>query len=212
MARYTLHGMWPSGPTYKVGLMLRLTSTPHDYEHVDLRSGAHKADAFLAKNRYGQVPVLEDHEQDICLSQSSVILDYLADEAGQFGGKDRGDRLRAREWQFWGAGPLATGIYRTRAVKLGFFKFPADVEAANLQSALGALKELDGLVAGRSWLVGGGTTIADIDIYGIVSYAGQAQIDLQAFGNVRKWMARVEDLSGFKGPQDCLPQASVKAA
>jgi glutathione S-transferase len=97
-------------------------------------------------------------------------------------------------------------------VRLGFFKFPPDVQAANLQSALGALKELDGLMAGRSWLVGSGVTIADIDIYGIVSYAGQAQIDLQAFGNVRKWMARVEDLSGFKGPQDCLPQASVKAA
>lgn len=212
MARYTLHGMWPSGPTYKVGLMLRLTNTPHDYEHVDLRSGAHKADAFLAKNRYGQVPVLEDHQADVCLSQSSVILDYLADETGQFGGKDRADRLRAREWQFWAAGPLAIGIYRTRAVKLGLFKFAEDVQAANLQSALGALKELDGLLAGRTWLVGAGPTIADIDIYGIAGYAGQAQIDLQPFGNVRKWMARVEGLPGFRGPQDCLPQASVKAS
>ncbi len=212
MPRFTLHGMWPSGPTYKVGLMLRLTNTPHDYAHVDLRAGAHKADAFLAKNRYGQVPVLEDHETDICLCQSSVILDYLADETGQFGGRDRAERLRAREWQLWGAGQLTTGIYRTRALKLGFFKFPDQVAEANLQAALGALKELDGLIGASGWLVGGGATIADLDIYGIVTYAGQAQIDLQPFGHVRKWMARVEALPGFRGPLDCLPQSSVKLA
>jgi hypothetical protein len=38
MARYTLHGIFASGPTYKVGLMLRLTSQPFNYEHVDLRA------------------------------------------------------------------------------------------------------------------------------------------------------------------------------
>lgn len=211
MARYTLHGIFASGPTYKVALMLRLTNTPFDYEHVDLRAGAHKADAFLARNRYGQVPVLEDSQTDYCLCQSSVILDYLADETGKFGGKDRGERLRAREWQLWGAGNLTTGIYRTRAAKLGFFKFPEAIAEANLQTALAALKELNGLLDGREWLVGKGATMADIDIYGIAAYAPQAGIDLAAYGNVRKWLARVEALPGFKGVNDCLPQASVKA-
>lgn len=211
MTRYTLHGIFASGPTYKVGLMLNLTGTPYDYEHVDLRSGAHKADAFLAKNRYGQVPVLEDHEQDMCLSQSSVILDYLADETGQFGGKDRAERLRAREWQLWGAGQLSTGIYRTRAMKLGFFTFPEQVAEANLNAANGALKELNGLLEGRDWLVGGGVTIADLDIYGIVAYAPQAQIDLGAYPHVRRWMARIEALPRFKSVDAALPKESTKA-
>ena len=211
MTRYTLHGIFASGPTYKVGLMLNLTGTPYDYEHVDLRSGAHKADAFLAKNRYGQVPVLEDHEQDMCLSQSSVILDYLADETGQFGGKDRAERLRAREWQLWGAGQLTTGIYRTRAMKLGFFTFPEQVAEANLSAANGALKELNGLLDGRDWLVGGGVTIADLDIYGIAAYAGQAQIDLGAYPHVRRWMSRVEALPRFKSVDAALPKESTKA-
>jgi len=211
MARYTLHGIFASGPTYKVGLMLRLTGAPFNYEHVDLRAGAHKADAFLVKNRYGQVPVLEDSQTDYCLCQSSVILDYLADETGKFGGKDRGERLRAREWQLWGAGTLTTGIYRTRALKLGFFKFPDQVAEANLQSAQGGLKELNTLLDGRDWLVGKGATIADIDIYGIAAYAPQAGIDLAPFPNVRKWLARVEALPGYKDVNTCLPQVSVKA-
>ncbi|MEH6809152.1 MAG: glutathione S-transferase family protein [Hyphomonas oceanitis] len=211
MTRYTLHGIFASGPTYKVGLMLNLTGTPYDYVHVDLRSGAHKADAFLAKNRYGQVPVLEDHEKDMCLCQSSVILDYLADETGQFGGKDRAERLRAREWQLWGAGQLTTGIYRTRAMKLGFFTFPEQVAEANLNAANGALKELNGLLDGRDWLVGGGVTIADLDIYGIVAYAPQAQIDLGAYPHVRRWMSRVEALPRFKSVDAALPKESAKA-
>ena len=194
MTRYKLHGIFASGPTYKVGLMLHLTGT-----------------LFLAKNRYGQVPVLDDHEKDICLCQSSVILDYLADETGQFGGKDRAERLRAREWQLWGAGQLSTGIYRTRALKLGFFTFPEQVAEANLNAATGALKELNGLLEDRDWLVGRGATIADLDIYGIVAYAPQAQIDLAAYPHVRRWMGRVEALSGFKNVDNALPKESKAA-
>ena len=211
MARFTLHGLFASGPTYKVGLMLHLTGTPFDYEHVDLRSGAHKADAFLAKNRYGQVPVLDDHEKDECLCQSSVILDYLADETGKFGGVDRSTRLRAWEWQLWGAGVLTTGIYRSRAAKLGFFKFPEQVAEANFQMGQNALKELNSLLDGKDWLVGAGPTIADVDIYGIAAYAPQAGIDTGHLVNLRKWAARVEGLPGFRSVDTCLPQQSQKA-
>ena len=211
MARFKLHGIFASGPTYKVGLMLNLTGTPFDYEHVDLRSGAHKADAFLAKNRYGQVPVLEDNEKDECLCQSSVILDYLADETGQFGGSDRSARLRAREWQLWGAGALTTGIYRSRAAKLGFFTFPEQVAEANFQMGVNALKELNTLLGGKTWLVGAGPTIADIDLYGIAAYGPQAGIDLGQFPALRKWMAKVESLPGFRDVGACLPMQSVKA-
>ena len=210
-SRFTLHGIFASGPTYKVGLMLRLTGTPFDYEHVDLRSGAHKSDAFLARNRYGQVPVLEDHEKDECLCQSSVILDYLADETGRFGGADRSARLRAREWQLWAAGTLTTGIYRSRAAKLGFFSPPEQVAEANLQMGMNALKELNTLLEGRDWLVGAGPTIADVDLYGIAAYAPQAGIDLGGVSHVRKWMAKVEGLTGFRGVDACLPMQSAKA-
>src|SRR2546421_9366718 len=56
--RFTLHGVWLSGPTYKVGLMLSLSGARFSYEHVNLREGAHKRPEYLAKNRFGQVPCL----------------------------------------------------------------------------------------------------------------------------------------------------------
>ena len=106
---------------------------------------------------------------------------------------------------------LTTGIYRTRAAKLGFFKFPEQVAEANFQMGANALKELNGLLEGRDWLVGAGPTIADVDIYGIAAYAGQAGIDTAPFTHMRKWMARMEALPGFKGVDNCLPTQSVKA-
>jgi glutathione S-transferase len=211
MTRFSLHGMWPSGPTYKVALMLRLTDTPHDYDHIDLQAGAQREEAYLEKNPYGQVPVLEDREAGVFISQSSVILDYLAAETRQFNGKDRLERVKARQWQFWGAGGLANGIYRTRAAKLGFFKFADDVIAANEQAGIAALEQLDGFLKGRDWLVGEAATIADLDLYGITAYAPQAQIDLAPYANVQRWMTGVEALPRFADVMTCVPKESVKA-
>ena len=54
-ARYTLHGVWASGPTYKVGLFLSLAGEQFDYVHVRMRDGEHKQPAYLSRQRYGQV-------------------------------------------------------------------------------------------------------------------------------------------------------------
>ena len=67
------------------------------------------------------------------------------------------------------------------------------------------------MLEGRDWLVGGGVTIADIDIYGVVAYSGQAQIDLAPFAHVRRWMSRVEALPRFKNVDAALPKESTKA-
>ena len=57
-ARYALYGIWASGPTYKVGLMLALAREAFEYVHVNLREGEHKKPEYLAKQRFGQVPLL----------------------------------------------------------------------------------------------------------------------------------------------------------
>ena len=78
-ARFTLHGIWLSGPTYKVALMLSLCDEPFDYVHMNLAAGAHKQPAYMARQRFGQVPLLEDANNGRCLSQAAAILEYLAD-------------------------------------------------------------------------------------------------------------------------------------
>jgi glutathione S-transferase len=210
-ARYVLHGVWASGPTYKVGLMLSLAGEPFDYVHVDLMHGAHKSPEFLARNRFGQVPCLVDASNGRSLCQSASILDYLADTTGKFGGATLEERISAREWMFWDFDRLAPNIYRTRAVKLGFRKAHDAVVDAQVIDAGLALKVLDTHLAGRGWIVGEGTTIADIDVYGVVAYAPAAGFDLAAYPNVVAWMARIEALPGYSGPDQLLPKASKAA-
>src|SRR4051812_26402215 len=139
-ARYTLHGIWLSGPTYKVGLFLSLAGEPFDYVQVNLREGEHKRPEYLAKQRFGQVPLIDDNSNGRHLCQSASILEYLADKTGKFGGATLEQRIEAREWVFWGWDRLTRGIYRTRAAKLGFANFPAEVLAHYEAEGQAALK------------------------------------------------------------------------
>ncbi|HYF54493.1 MAG TPA: glutathione S-transferase family protein [Salinarimonas sp.] len=210
-ARFTLHGIWLSGPTYKIGLFLALAGEPFDYVHMDLRAGEHKRPDYLALQRYGQVPLLEDNGNGRRLVQSAAILEYLADTTGRFGGANLDERIHAREWMYWDFDRLARGIYRPRAARAGFAQFAPEVLEHYLAEGRVALGVLDAHLAGRSFLVGEGVTIADIDIYGVAAYAEQAGHDLGAVPNVAAWMRRIEALPGFLAADACLPKETRAA-
>ena len=211
-ARYALHGIWASGPTYKVGLFLALAGEPFDYVHVNLREGEHKRPEYLAKQRFGQVPLLVDASNGRHLCQSAAILEYLADKTGKFGGASLQERMDAREWVFWEFDRLSKGIYRPRAAKLGFAKFAPEVVEHYEADGRTALKVLDDHLKGRDWIVGEGPTFADIDVYGVVAYAQEAGHDLGPFPNLSAWAKRLEALPGFGAPDALLPKETKAAA
>jgi glutathione S-transferase len=210
--RFELHGFAFSGPTYKVALMLSLAGEPFDYVHVNMMEGEHKRPPHLSKQRYGQVPLLVDRNNGRHLCQSAAILEYLADMTGRFGGANLDERLQAREWMYWDFDRLAAPLYKARVVKLGFRKAPPEVVEDALMAARNALAVLDTHLAGREWLVGEGLTIADVDVYGVVAFAGEAGIELAEYPQLNAWARRVEALPGFKGPKNLLPMESRVAA
>ena len=204
MSKLTLYGIWLSGPTYKAGLALSLMGQPFAYKHVDLRAGAHKQPEYLAINRFGQVPALVDGDLKLC--QSGSILLYLADKFGKMGGKTAEDKARVREWLFWEFDQLAGNIYRPRAIKRGFMKVNDGVYEMYVNLAKDALNVLDSELGAGPFLTGSDATIADVAVYGDVAYAGEAEIDLSPYPNVKAWMGRVEKLPGFKKYEDVLPK------
>jgi glutathione S-transferase len=211
-ARYELHGFWPSGPTYKVGLMLALCGEPFDYVSVNLRGGEHKSPGYMAMQRYGQVPLLVDKGGGRNLCQSASILEYLAEHLGKFAGDTLEEKIEAREWMFWSFDRLAPNIYRARGQRLGLRSMSFDTAAMYHNEGNIALKVLDDHLAGRDWLVGKGPTIADIDAYGVIEYATAGGFDLAKYGNVSAWIARLKALTGFGTPEQILPKESRKAA
>ncbi len=211
-ARYALHGFFMSGPTYKIGLMLTLCCEAFDYISVNLRAGDHKTPEFLAINRFGQVPALVDTSNGRALCQSGAILDYLADKTGQFGGATLDDRLRAREWLFWGWDKLDAPIYRLRGWKRGFRQLEAPQVAmyeAERKAALDTLEQW--FASGHHWLAGAQPTIADIDLFGVVIFADESGEDLSAYPTIRAWMDRLSALPHFAPPSTLLTAESRKA-
>src|SRR5688572_17074992 len=65
-----------SGHAHRAQLFLSLLGLPTTLIDVDLLNGAHKTPEFLARNPFGQVPVIED--SDVTVHDSNAILVYLA--------------------------------------------------------------------------------------------------------------------------------------
>ncbi len=198
----TLHGSFLSAPTYKVGLMLTLTGRAFAYRHVDLSKGEHKSPGYLELNRFGQVPVLRHGPETVV--QSNVILDYLVDVTGQYGGADAAERRQAREWLAWEADRLLTWVGRTRFFTRFMRPDPAVADYFRAQAG-GGIQVIDDCLEGRDWLVGSGPTIADIGCHACLAYADEANIALDEWPNVAAWIGRLRSLPGYLPPYELLP-------
>lgn len=54
---------------------------------------------------------------------------------------------------------------------------------------------------GQPFLVGAAPTLADVSLYTYTAHAPEGGVPLDAYPNVRAWLARIEALPGFIGMQ-----------
>ncbi|HTO83667.1 MAG TPA: glutathione S-transferase family protein [Methylomirabilota bacterium] len=198
--KITLHGNFMSMPSAKVGLLLSMASA---YRHVDLSQGAQRRPEYLELNRFGQVPVLQ--HGDVTLAQSNVILEYLADMLGQFGGATEEERRDIAEWLDWEADLVSSGLRAARGMVRFQKPDPAVIQHAKARAER-ALQLLNEVLADREYLVGDSPTIADLAILPHISVAEEAEIDLAPYANVRNWLARIMALPGAGHPYDVMPK------
>lgn len=200
---FVFYGHFNSMPAAKVRLMFGLTGAPFRYRHVDLRQGAQRQPEYLAMNRFAQVPVLQ--HGDVTLAQSNVILRYLADVLGKFGGGDEAQRREIAQWLDFEADLMSSGIRALRAAVRFLQADPAVVQffRARAERALGTL---DTALAGRNFLAGKQPTIADIAVLPHLTVADEAEFDLTPYANVRAWVDRMMALPGAGHPYDLAPK------
>ncbi len=204
--RFTLYGFASSAPTYTAALMLSLCKHPFSYIHINLREGAHKQPDYLVKNRYGQVPALRDGQ--MVTVQSAAILLYLADTLDKFTTKVPLEKQRVREWLFWQWDKLNVPVLRLRARNKGLRQFGDEVRIMYDTEAKAALAVLEQELTKSEWVVGKKPTVADVGIYGVLRYAGEASIELGHYPHVIAWKKKFEELPGFATPEQLLPMES----
>ena len=184
-----------SGHSHRAQLFLSLLGLDAELVDVDLANGAHKQADYLAKNRFGQVPVLED--DNTVISDSNAILVYLATTYNANGSWYPTDPVAAAEVQRFlsvAAGQVAFGPAAARLVNV--FGAALDHQRA-IEIANGVLSVLDAELEGRHWLVGDEPTIADIANYSYIAHAPEGDVSLEPYPNVRAWLGRIANLPGF---------------
>ena len=190
-----LHRFALSGHSHRAELLLSLLGLPYELAEVDLRAKAQKAPGFLAKNPFGQVPVMEDGS--VTIADSSAILVYLADrydETSRWLPRDSEARARVQQWLSVAAGELAQGPAVARRIKV--FGAPLDHErASSIAHDLFAVMERH--LATHQFFVGDAATIADIAMYTYTAHAPEGGVDLEPYKQIRTWLKRIEALPGF---------------
>jgi glutathione S-transferase len=97
MAEYQLYCFAQSGNAYRAALMLNLIGADWEPVFVDFFNGETRTAAYRSSvNEMGEAPVLVHGEKK--LTQSGVILEYLAGRSGEFLPRSEDDRLEALRW------------------------------------------------------------------------------------------------------------------
>jgi glutathione S-transferase len=160
-----------------------------------MKNRAHKQPEFLAMNRFGQVPVLE--QGGFTLADSNAILVYLAerfDTAHRYWPKEAEGRAAVQRWLSVAAGQLKDGPCNARVVRV--FGAPLD-HALAVRKAHELLAVMEAELSERAFLVGDSATLADIALYTYTAHAPEGDVSLQEYPHVRAWLSRIEALPGF---------------
>ena len=204
----TIYGSFTSSSSYKPILYLALARLPFEFRTVNLKIGVQKEAAYLAVNRYGQVPTLR--HRGLTIVQSNVILDYLARTTGHFEGQSEQDRWTAREWLSWETDAI------TNVAKVRHFSRFRKVDPAVMDHfrplAESAMTFLNASLEGRTWLVGDRCTIADIGCFGRMVFMAEGGMDIARWPNLFAWTGRLKAMPGFALPYDLIPKKDATFA
>jgi glutathione S-transferase len=186
-----LYQMQDSGNCYKVRLLAHRLALPLGLVDVDILKGESRTADFLARNPNGRVPTLELDDGRF-LPESNAILFYLAEDT-PFLPEDRLARAQALQWMFfeqYSHEPyVATPRYILR--HLGR-QHPRMAEMPErLAKGRAALAVMEQHLAANDFFAGGSYSIADIALYAYTPRAGEADLDLSPYPNLRAWLARV---------------------
>jgi glutathione S-transferase len=199
-----LHDFLPSGNGYKVRLVLRWLGIPFEYHEVDILKGESRTPSFIAKNPFGQIPVLE-LDDGTCLRESTAILIYLAEETPLLP-QDKLLRARVLEWMGFEQTHVDGVISRARFRRRYPGVIPARAQEFDAWHTEGreALRVLDDHLRTRTFLVDERFTIADVALFAYTHCAGEGGFDVSPYEALHAWFSRVRAQRGHL-PIDEIP-------
>jgi len=141
-------------------------------EQVDLMAGENRQPSYLAKNPAGQLPSLE-LEDGMVISEITTICEYIEEKHPDppLIGSTPEERAETRMWvrrvDLNICEPMANGFRYSQGLRLFESRMRCLPEAAEGLKAIAQdkLTWLDGLIAGKTFIVGERLTLADILLF-----------------------------------------------
>ena len=205
MSEFTLHCFGQSGNSYKAALMLELTRRDWSPKFVAFLDGATRAPEWREDvNEMGEAPVLEHGE--LKLSQSGVILDYLAELTGEYGGTTAAEKREIWRWILFDNHKF-TNWFAVLRFLVGIKKMPESPVTEFLRGrVVDAYKVVEKHLKTRDFMIGDRPTIADVSMAGYVFYDEETGLDRWSmFPAIDAWRNRMAALPGWKAPYDLMP-------
>jgi glutathione S-transferase len=206
VAEYRLYCFGESGNSYKAALMLALSGADWEPIRVNYFDGETRTPEFREQvSVMGEVPVLLHRGER--MTQSGVILDYLAEQTGRFGARDARERREIWRWLLFDNHKF-TSYLATLRWMVGLQKSGESAVTEFLrQRVRTAFGIVESHLAGRAFVLGERPTIADISMVGYLYYPEETGLDRSATPNMEAWTQRVAALPGWKHPYDLMPRA-----
>ena len=208
MPEFQLYCFAQSGNAYRAALMLNLIGADWQPIYVDFfRGGETRTPKYRSEvNEMGEVPVLVHGAKK--LSQSGVILTYLARRSGKFKPEGEDEELEALRWIIFDNQKVNGFLGPYRFLK-NFAKTPGDPAVmAFLKARIdGSLAIVDKRLESRNFMLGSRPTIADLSLAGYLYYPAEefgfdAARDHPAIG---AWLEHIKALPGWKRPYESMP-------
>ena len=203
MADYTLHCFAQSGNAYKAALMLNLCGADWEPVFVDFFNGETRTPEFREINELGEVPVLTHAGRR--LTQSGVILTYLADTLGQFGAQTEEERYEILRWILFDNHKLTSYTATLRFLLTFANTGETEVTAFLRARAQSALAILDGHLKQQDFAAADRPTIADLSLCGYLFWPDEIGVSWDDYPGIAPWLERIRSLEGWVHPYELMP-------
>ena len=204
MSDYRLFCFAQSGNAYKAALMLNLCGADWEPRFVDFFNGETRTPEYRQEvNEMGEVPVLDHGERR--LFQTGVILTYLSELHGRFGGESDDERREILRWILFDNHKATSYTATLRFMQFLMKSGETPVVEFLRQRASGALGILNGHLEGRDFVLGARPTIADLSLCGYMFFRDEIDVDWDALPNIPRWTERIAALPGWVHPYELMP-------
>jgi len=206
MAEYQLYCFAQSGNAYKTALMLELCGAAWEPVFVDFFNGETPTPHYRSQvNEMGEVPVLLHGGKK--LSQTGVILTYLAGKLGRFASAGEDPGREVLRWILFDNHKFTSYLATYRFLHA----FAKTGDPAVMEFLRGRIRGALGIVAkhleDQPFIVGDKPTIADLSLCGYLFFPPEEfGFDIGAeHPPIGAWLGRIKALPGWVHPYELMP-------